>query len=80
MCIRDSLVSVRIEIPIVSDDICSHQCPVRGRGILGVMSHFDSIETKLSMMVEIDARNIFPKFGSDKLISRFAPTRTKKFS
>ena len=44
------------------------------------MSHFDLIETKLSMMVEIDALNIFSKFGLDKLIIDFAPTRIKKFS
>jgi len=74
------LVSVWIEIPIVFSDISSHQCLVRGRGILGVMFDFDSIETKCSMKVEIDALNIFLKFGFDKLISGFAPTRIKIFS
>ena len=44
------------------------------------MSDFDSIEKKFSMVVEIDALNIFLKFDFDKLISGFAPTRIKKFS
>ena len=44
------------------------------------MSDFDPIEMKFGMQVKIDILNNTPKFGCDQLISRLAPTRTKKFS
>ena len=52
----------------------------RERGILGVMSDFDSIEMKFGMQVKIDVLNNILKFGRDQLISGLAPTGTKKFS
>ena len=46
-----------------------HRYPVGGRGVLGVMIDFDSIDMKFDMKVEFDELNYYPKFGSHQLIS-----------
>ena len=43
-----------IENPIVFNGIKSHECPIGGRGVLGVMPDFDPIHMKFGMEVEFD--------------------------
>ena len=75
-----SVDKMEVENPIVFGGIKSHRCPVRGRGVLGVMSDFDPIDTKFSIEVEINAVEDYLKFGCDKLISYHAWVRPKKFN
>ena len=42
-----------VESPIVFGGIKSHECPAGGRGILGVMSDFGSINMKFGMEVRV---------------------------
>ena len=58
---------ISVESPIVFCAIKSHECPVEGRGILGVMLDFDCIYMKFSMKVDFDELNDFPKFGYNQL-------------
>ena len=71
---------IAVESPIVFGDIKLHGCPIGGRGILGVMSDFYAINMELSMEVEIDALNDYPKFGCHQLISCLVGGNTKIFS
>jgi len=75
-----SVDKMEVENPIVFGGIKSHRCPVRRRGVLGVMSDFDPIDTKFSIKVEINAVEDYPKFCCDKLISYPAQVRLKKFN
>jgi len=43
-----------IENPIVFNGIKSHECPIGGRGVLGVMPDFDPIHMKFGMEVAFD--------------------------
>ena len=45
---------IEVESPIVFGGIVSNRCLVGGRGVLGVMSDFDSIDIKFGMEVEFD--------------------------
>ena len=49
-----------VESPIVFGSIKPHECPVRGRGVLGVMLDFDPILMKFSLYVDFDELNDFP--------------------
>ena len=60
---------IAVESPIVFGIIKLHECPVGGRGALGVMLDFDPIHIKFSMEIEFDELNDFPKFGYNQLIS-----------
>ena len=66
--------------PIVFGGIKLHDCPVGGRGVLGVMPDFYPINMKFGKKVEFDEINHFPKFGCDRVISCPAVTRIKIFS
>ena len=50
-----------------------------GRGILGVISDFHSIEMKLGTKVEYGLLNNFLKFDQDQLISCLALFPSEKF-
>jgi len=80
LIVGQSVDKIAFESPIVFGGIKSHRCPVRWRGVLGVMSDFDPIDMKFGMEVEFDAFKDYPKFGCDKLISCPVRARIKKFS
>ena len=71
---------VAVESPIVFGGIKLHDCPVGGRGVLGVMPDFYLINMKFGMKVEFDEINHFPKFSCNRVISCPVGARTKKFS
>jgi len=71
---------VVVERLIVFGGIKLHECPVGGRGVLGVTSDFRPIDMKFGMGAEFDILNDYPKFGCDQLISCPVGGRIKKFS
>ena len=75
-----SVDKIEVESSIVFGGIKLHDCPVGGRGVLGVMSDFDPIDMKFGMEVEFDELNHYPKFGSYQLISCPVRAPAKKFS
>ena len=71
---------IDVESPIVFGGIKLHDCPVGGRGVLGVMPGCDPIYMKFNMDVKFDEINHFPKFGCNRVISCPVKACTKKFS
>jgi len=49
-----SVDKIVVDFPIVFGGTTSHECPLGVRGVLGVMSDFDTIDMKFGMEVEFD--------------------------
>ena len=64
-----ALDKIAVEILIVFNDICLHECLIGGWGVLEVMPDIDGINRyrmKFGMQIEVDVLNDYPKIGCEQ--------------